>query len=193
MPNSSLPPSRGEVRWGVRRCEPAHQSRRAPIARAAPPTVIPALPLVIPAQAGTKAHPPLPQFIPPPSQGEARWGVRRHEPRANHAVPRSPAPLPQPPYPRSPLSFLRRQEPKRTHLFPNSSLPLLRGEARWGVRRCEPAHQSHRAPNRPHRSPNRHSCPPPYPRSPLSFLRRQEPKRTHLFPNSSLPPSQGGG
>ena len=141
----------------------------------------------------------------PPSRGEVRWGVRRHEPRANHTAPQSPAPLPQPssppppPYPRSPSSFLRRQEPKRTHPFPNSSLPPLRGEVRWGVRRCEPAHQSHRAPIARTAPPNRHprapiartAPPPPYPRSPSSFLRRQEPKRTHLFPNSSLPPLRG--
>ena len=32
FPNSSLPPSRGEVRWGVERREPTRQSRCAPIA-----------------------------------------------------------------------------------------------------------------------------------------------------------------
>ncbi len=44
FPNSSLPPSRGEVRWGVERRKPAPQSRHAPIARVAFRSTIPALP-----------------------------------------------------------------------------------------------------------------------------------------------------
>ena len=53
LPNSSLPPSRGEVRWGVKSHEPTHQSHCAPIAH---PHLSPALrrsyaPSVIPAQA----------------------------------------------------------------------------------------------------------------------------------------------
>ena len=65
--NSSLPPGRGEVRWGVKGSEPTHQSRHTPIVPAAPPPhprLSPALPsllhpsvapaplTVIPAQAG---------------------------------------------------------------------------------------------------------------------------------------------
>ena len=91
FPNSSLPPSRGEVRWGVEGREPAHQSRPTPITHAAlpphqrspsyplpsvipaPPLVIPAPPLVIPAQAGTTHPAPLfPNSSLPPSRGEVR-------------------------------------------------------------------------------------------------------------------------
>ena len=63
IPNSSLPPFRGEVRWGVEGSEPPpghiHTSI-PPTVIPAPPTVIPAppfrhccAPIVIPAQAGT--------------------------------------------------------------------------------------------------------------------------------------------
>ena len=82
-PNSSLPPGRGEVRWGVGvpsrphwSCAPRSPTprpvrhTRAPSVIPAPPSVIPAPPSVIPAQAGTpRQQPPLPQFIPPPFQG----------------------------------------------------------------------------------------------------------------------------
>ena len=113
FPNSSLPPSRGEARWGVGRCEQAPPVAPAPLPVApalptvipAPPTVIPAPPTVIPAQAGTRA--PLPSPLrPQPSF------LRRQEPPA-------PTPTPAP--------------------FPNSSLPPSRGEVRWGVGRCEQA------------------------------------------------------
>ena len=65
FPNSSLPPFRGEVRWGVGGSEPAppallHPDRLsrhscAPLASFLRPTVIPAPPSVIPAQAGIQA------------------------------------------------------------------------------------------------------------------------------------------
>ena len=55
FPNSSLPPSRGEVRWGVGRCEPPPPVPHAPIAHPLPLPVIPAPLPVIPAQAGIQA------------------------------------------------------------------------------------------------------------------------------------------
>ena len=101
FPNSSLPPSRGEVRWGVERREPRTKlrSQRRPSSRHTcalllpyprPPSS-PCVPLrhsvppsVIPAQAGTteggQFHPFLftgerPQFIPPPWKGGGmNWG-----------------------------------------------------------------------------------------------------------------------
>ena len=102
FPNSSLPPSRGEARWGVGGNEhttaPAPTTPAPPIvipaqagttpappATPAPPTVTPAPPTVIPAQAGTTPHthpppiPPFPNSSLPPSRGEARWGVGRNE------------------------------------------------------------------------------------------------------------------
>ena len=44
FPNSSLPPSRGEVRWGVRSHEPPPPALHAPIAHAAPLSVTPTPP-----------------------------------------------------------------------------------------------------------------------------------------------------
>ena len=101
----------------------------------------------------------LPQFIPPPFQGEVRWGVRSHKstpPIAPPPIAYAPTviPPPQPSTPTPQPSFLRRQEPHaprlslrahhraNTHLFPNSSLPPSRGEVRWGVRGCERAPRS---------------------------------------------------
>jgi len=55
FPNSSLPPLRGEVRWGVGRREPPPPVPHAPIAHPLPLPVIPAPLPVIPAQAGTQA------------------------------------------------------------------------------------------------------------------------------------------
>ena len=98
--NSSLPPSRGEARWGVERRERPPATEPPPaLSGAHPPTVIPApltrhpctphpsflRPLsVIPAQVGTPQPPapripPLPNSSLPPTRGEARWGVERRE------------------------------------------------------------------------------------------------------------------
>ncbi len=74
IPNSSLPPSRGEVRWGVGGREPPPSGRAAARtlrSASTPPSSPRPLP-VIPAQAGTRATStvaPHPQFIPPPFQG----------------------------------------------------------------------------------------------------------------------------
>ena len=129
-PNSSLPPSRGEVRWGVGVPSGRYGSRRAPIARPSRSVIRPSL-SVIPAQAGT--YPPnsrLPsQFIPPPFQGGVRWGVgapsgrhwSRRAPIAHAPLPPSFAP-PAPSLPPARASFLRRQEPAqwaRLILAPN--------------------------------------------------------------------------
>ena len=82
FPNSSLPPSRGEVRWGVE--APSHpQPPSTP--RSPPPSFPRPSPSFLRRQEPTAPptplpHLPLPQFIPPPFQGEVRWGVECHEP-----------------------------------------------------------------------------------------------------------------
>ena len=97
-PNSSLPPSRGEVRWGVGSHKPAppavpRPDRLAPgiftrIAHSAPLPSTPALAARIsPIPSPTPRLPPPPIHPSPPSRGEARWGVRNHKP-APPAVPR---------------------------------------------------------------------------------------------------------
>ena len=64
LPNSSLPPFRGEVRWGVGRPEPLPAAERPP--------------------APSKAHPSLPPFLrPPPSF------LRRQEPAPPPSFPRT--------------------------------------------------------------------------------------------------------
>ena len=56
FPNSSLPPSRGEVRWGVERCEPAPTALLHPDRSPATPQPSFLHPSsVIPAQAGNQA------------------------------------------------------------------------------------------------------------------------------------------
>ena len=70
FPNSSLPPTRGEVRWGVERRErpPAAEPPPAPLQSASTPPSFPRPLPVIPAQAGTRATftvAPHPQFISP--------------------------------------------------------------------------------------------------------------------------------
>ena len=128
FPNSSLPPLRGEVRWGVGGHEPATTAVPAPIAhstvstRSAPlPSLLP-LPSVIPAQAGTTTTTQLPPspIHPSPLSGEVRWGW---EATSRRLRPCQPQPPTQPPTrgrrlsrhscPFTP-SFLRRQEPRRS-------------------------------------------------------------------------------
>ena len=103
FPNSSLPPSRGEVRWGVECREPAHQSRPTPITHATPPphprfSVIPPSPPYIPTPPNRHScalprhscagrnprstHPPPPSSPIHPSPlpgGKVRWGVECRE------------------------------------------------------------------------------------------------------------------
>ena len=173
-PNSSLPPLRGEVRWGVGRRAHPLSLLHTPIAP--PPlsvisralsvisralSVIPhpypsyhapfrhTAPLsVIPAQAGTHPpqHPPPPPIHPSPLPGgRLGGGWNPARIRCRCFAPRSP-PTPYPPYHAPFPSFLRRQEPVIPH---------------------------------------------PYP----SFLRRQEPTHlnTHPLPQFIPPPFQGGG
>ena len=168
-----------------------------PLRRTRAPSVIPAPPFVIPAQAGTTAHNthPFPNSSLPPGRGEVRWGVRGHErppqvvraPIA-HLTPAASLLRPSASSLRSPLrrtcassvipaqaGITHRANP---HLFPfpNSSLPPFRGEARWGVR-------GHERPPQVVRAPIAHLTPAAsllrlsslHPRSHPSFLRRQEP------------------
>ena len=150
-PNSSLPPLRGEVRWGVRRHAPAHQSHPAPIDYAAPPLLSPSIiPAPPPQRAGAPIHPsPLPG-------GRLGGGCDATHRRTNRARPdrlcRTSATLP-----------LRHScAPSPMERRPNSSLPPSRGEVRWGVRRHAPAHQSRWTPITPaapaSSHPLHHSC-----------------------------------
>ena len=116
FPNSSLPPFRGEVRWGVGSTEP----RTKPRSQRRLTSVVPAPLLVIPAQAGTRR----------PSQ----FGARRGAP-----PPRRPSTSPHPRTRReTTLNTSRHPAQPTPTLFPNSSLPPFRGEVRWGVERREP-------------------------------------------------------
>ena len=129
-----------------------HSCVPLPSFRARPPSFL-RPPSVIPAQAGTHPrppppHPPLPQFIPPPSQGEVRWGVGCCErlpaivraPLA-HAAPRPPrchlihrhscAPLSsflcrqEPPLPSTPATLTPEQECRTMPLSPQHRRPAL--------------------------------------------------------------------
>ena len=91
IPNSSLPPSRGEVRWGVECCEPPprpytpRSPTRAPLRHSCAPTVIPA-------QAGTHAPPAIPaphSATPTPLPSSPRSS------RHSRAPPVIPAPSPR--------------------------------------------------------------------------------------------------
>ena len=125
-PNSSLPPSRGEVRWGVRRHAPAHQSHPAPD-RPCRTSIIPAPP---PQWSGAPIHPsPLPG-------GRLGGGCDATRRRTNRARPDRLC------RPSATLPLRHSCAPSPMERRPNSSLPPLRGEVRWGVRRHEPAHQS---------------------------------------------------
>ena len=148
---------------------------------APPHSVIPAPPIVIPAQTGTCPRPPPLHLSPnsslPPFRGEARWGVRRTErpPAIVRAAPPtaaarvSPTGIPVPPHRRSahlinrhscaPFpSFLRRQEPARArHHFtppPIHPSPLLGGRLGGG---CG-APSDHQRFVRAAHLPRRHSC-----------------------------------
>ncbi len=132
FPNSSLPPKRGEVRWGVGGTERPPSVHPSPPftrhSRAPPPplSVIPAqagtAPPVIPAQAGTTPTPLPPSPIHPSPLLGGRLGggweaPSRHQ--RSSGRPRSPPRTPPerihtPVIPASPLpSFLRRQEPRK--------------------------------------------------------------------------------
>ena len=120
-----------------------------------------------PPQLSPAAHPPLPQFIPPPSRGEVRWGVggREPPPPALHALITHVAP--PPPSPRSlhhPRAPLRHSCAGRNHPTPPTSLKSCYAHSRTGV---------------PNHAPLP-TTPPPRPlpsflRPLPSFLRRQEP------------------
>ncbi len=116
VPNSSLPPTRGEVRWGVGGSE-------RPPASEWPPALFESALTLPPCRAPTVTPTPL-SVIP-----------------AHLFV----IPVPFPSHLRPPPSFLRRQEPThpRTHTSPTPSpihpSPPTRGEVRWGVEASEPA------------------------------------------------------
>ncbi len=191
FPNSSLPPGRGEVRWGVGGHEPSPPSRarpdrsphspsaqsRVPQSPLRSPSVIPAPPSVIPAQAGTHAPPrvshhahqppsshPFPNSSLPPSRGEVRWGVGGHEPPPPSRAPRSLTP------------------PSAQSRAPQSLTPLpLRPVAR-------PDHSPH-SPSVIPAPPLRHSCAGRNHAPPRASHHAHQPPSSHPFPNSSLPPS----
>ena len=116
FPNSSLPPSRGEVRWGVRGHErpPAAERQSAPPSPPSnPPSPSPHPSPVIPRAplrhscAGRNPHAPNPTFLAsspnsslPPFRGEVRWGVGSPErPPAAERQPAPPSPPSNPPSP----------------------------------------------------------------------------------------------
>ena len=203
FPNSSLPPSRGEVRWGVGGHELSPPSRarpnrspRSPSAQSRAPQSLTPLPL-------RHSCAPLPSFLRPLSVIPAP-PLRHSCAGRNHAPPRASHHAHQPP---------------SSHPFPNSSLPPSRGEVRWGVGGHEPSPPVARAPiahptppppsrARPNRPPHfplhpvarpqiAHPTPPPpsrapsiaHPTPPPSFLRRQEPtlRRGYLTTLTSRP------
>ena len=104
FPNSSLPPSRGEVRWGVR------GNARLPTALAYTPIAPPTIPAPLPSFPRPLRHTSAPPVIPAPLPSFLRPSVIPAQAGTHLAPP----PLPSP--------------------FPNSSLPPSRGEVRWGVR-----------------------------------------------------------
>ena len=131
--NSSLPPFRGEVRWGVGGTD-------------RPPAIEPKIPSPLrpPSrhscagrnhsthQATRTKHLPQENSSLPPFRGEVRWGVGGTD-RPPAIEPKIPSPL------RPPLSsFLRRQEPARTHANPQATpspihpSPLLGGRLGGG-------------------------------------------------------------
>ncbi len=113
FPNSSLPPFRGEARWGVESTEPPP----AP----APPHPHPSFPRPHPSFLRRQEpprpptpHPPFPNSSLPPFRGEARWGVESTEPPPAPAPPHPPSfPPPSSVIPAPQSSFLRRQEPRQ--------------------------------------------------------------------------------
>ena len=123
---------------------PSHTSLApAPLPRTRVPTVTPAPPSVIPAQAGTHSPPLRHPCAPPPSF------LRRQEPiRPLSVTPAPPSVIPAPSsvIPAQAGTTQRAPPTNPTHPFPNSSLPPSRGEARWGVESHEPPHQSPHAP-----------------------------------------------
>ena len=125
FPNSSLPPSRGEVRWGVEEPRAAATSRARPDHPSPSPHVIPAPPSsVIPAQAGTHTRTSPSPIHPSPLPGGRLGGgwkapSRRHQPCA----PRSPIPLPPTRHSCTPPSVIPAQAGTRTPIR-HSCAPL---------------------------------------------------------------------
>ncbi len=127
----------------------------------------------------------------------------------NHATPNLPSNPPRHTHPSS--------HPPTPTPSPIHPSPPTRGEVRWGVGSHEPTHQAHPAPipTPPLRRtrPNRHTPapsvtpapssvilaqagttrPPTYPQIHPTHASLLTPPNTHPFPNSSLPPYQGGG
>ncbi len=134
FPNSSLPPTRGEVRRGVGSHKPTHQTRPAPI-----PT-----PHLHRPRPNRHTRAPLSLLRPPPSF------LRRQEPRDPQPTPKS-----------TPHTHPSSHPPTPTP-SPIHPSPPTRGEVRWGVRSHEPTPQAHPAPiptphlHRPR--PLRHPC-----------------------------------
>ena len=98
FPNSSLPPSRGEARWGVgapSQRQPlsntpnrlSHHSRTPSCHSRALPVIPAPFPSFLRRQEPPATHtPPFPNSSLPPSRGEVRWGVgapSQHQPLSN--------------------------------------------------------------------------------------------------------------
>ena len=88
FPNSSLLPSRGEVRWGLssrnQRHPPPLRPNPSPL-RPNPPPPRPDRHSCAGRNPRTPQHPPLPRFIPPPFQGEVRWGLSSRTSATRHS------------------------------------------------------------------------------------------------------------
>ena len=169
FPNSSLPPFRGEARWGVGGTDRPPTIAPASIPLHSPPTTHPAIPAplrsVIPAQAGTP-RPPAPQLAPT---------SRRHTQLLPH-----PPPTRHPPSPIHPSK--NTHTPHTPPPPPIHPSPLLGGRLGGGWE----ATTHHHPP-----SPTPRAPPPPVP----SFLRRQEPPRPpprHSCAPRSVIPAQAG-
>ena len=200
LPFWSLPPFRGEVRWGVgRRAHTSHSLQHPnfatqPLLRHpvhSPPPPLPLYPLP-PSCASPPINPPAHLHHPcasPPSF------LRRQEPRAPHATPHPKHMRRWPPF---------RPPPSQKGRVPNSSLPPFRGEVRWGVGRRE--HHQPLSPTpqfapllRPPLSPPPPLRPPPPPRTlsatpiplpPSLCLPSHQPTRSP--PPPSVIPAQAG-
>ena len=182
FPNSSLPPSRGEVRWGVGGHEPSPPSRARPNRSPHSPSVIPAplsvipAPLsVIPAQAGTTlrrgylttltsrpALTPSPIHPSPLPGGRLGGGWEVTSRLRQSRAPQSPTPLPLRPVAHAPIAHPTPPPPSRARLNRPPHAPAVIPTP---------------SPSFPRPSPS-------FLRPPPSFLRRQEPTHT--------PPTSGG-
>ena len=147
-----------------RACATSRATPRSPAAHSSSPPPLPPSPRTpsrhscAPSRhscAGRNQPTPRPPLFPnsslPPSRGEVRWGVGRHErapPLASHRdrLRHSSPPPPLPPPSLRPLLVIPAQAGTNPPLFPNSSLPPSRGEVRWGVGAPSVRHQSRHAP-----------------------------------------------